>query len=257
MKLTEDMLVIKNQELAPGIYELVLRGENVRLMKEAGQFVNVQLEGKGFVLRRPFSICEINSPEKEFKIIFRVQGEGTEHLAGIEAGERLNIFGPLGKGFPESALAEGETALLIGGGIGTPPLYELARRLHDRGNRVITVLGFQDRDGVFYEEEFSRYSEVHIATMDGSYGYKGNVLELIEDLGLDFDILYACGPMAMLKAIQEAYGKDKRGYISLEERMACGIGACYGCVCDKEGDSPYQKRVCKEGPVFGLNEVSI
>lgn len=255
MKLTEDMLVMKNEEIAPGIYELVLKGENVRLMKEAGQFVNIQLEGKGLVLRRPFSICEINLPEKEFKVIYRVQGEGTGYLAGIEAGERLNVFGPLGMGFPEPALKEGETALLIGGGIGTPPLYELARRLHGRGNKVITVLGFQDKDGVFYEGEFSQFSEVHVATMDGSYGYKGNVLELIGHLQLDFDVLYACGPMAMLKAIQEAYAKEKRGYISLEERMACGIGACYGCVCDKGGELPYQKRVCKEGPVFALNEV--
>lgn len=257
MKLTEDMLVIQNKEIALDIYELVLKGENVQLMKEAGQFVNIQLDRKGLILRRPFSICEINEGEKEFKIIYRVLGEGTEELAGVKAGERLNVFGPLGTGFPESALKENEIALLIGGGIGTPPLYELARRLHGRGNKVITVLGFQDKGGVFYEEEFQQYSEVHIATMDGSYGYKGNVLELIHHLQLDFDLLYACGPMAMLKNIQKVYGKEKRGYISLEERMACGIGACYGCVCDKEGELPYQKRVCKEGPVFSLNEVSL
>ncbi|HQD04272.1 MAG TPA: dihydroorotate dehydrogenase electron transfer subunit [Halanaerobiales bacterium] len=257
MKLTEDMLVIKNEEIARDIYELVLKGQNVQLMKEAGQFVNIQLERKGLILRRPFSICEINYSEKEFKIIYRVLGEGTEELARLKAGARLNVFGPLGTGFPESGLAKDEVALLIGGGIGVPPLYELARRLHKRGNKVISVLGFQDKEGIFYVEEFGQYSELHVATMDGSYGYKGNVLELIGHLQQDFDILYACGPMAMLKSIQEAYSQQKRGYISLEERMACGIGACYGCVCDKEGEPPYQKRVCKEGPVFSLNEVSL
>jgi len=256
--LTEDMTIISNTKIAKEIYELVVKGMNVELMKEPGQFVNIQIDSiSQFILRRPISICEIDEASHQFKMIYRIEGEGTRRLAEKNKGDTINIFGPLGRGFPTFSINHHETALIIGGGIGIAPLYELAKRLSTLKINVITVLGFATQSGVFYEEEFKRYSEVHIATIDGSYGYKGNVLNLIKSKGINFDIIYSCGPTLMLKAIQDAYKHHKRGYVSVEERMACGIGACFACVCEPSDKTIHTLRACKEGPVFALDEVTL
>ena len=188
-------------------------------------------------------------------MIYRAEGEGTKLLSQKDAGEQIEILGPLGTGFDIEEVAANETVLLVGGGIGVPPMYEMAKRLHAKGNKVIAVLGFASTCDVFYEEEFKAYADVHIATMDGSHGFKGNVVELINEKQLNFDWIYGCGPKVMLKAIDEEFGQTKKGYLSFEERMACGIGACYACVCQL--NSGKMARVCKEGPVFKLGEVAL
>ncbi len=258
MKLIEDMKIVKNCEIAKNIYEMTLTGDNVKLMNQPGQFVNIKItEMSQLILRRPISICEIDQEKKQIKLIYRIKGQGTEILAKKLPGEVINIFGPLGNGYPEYSIKNHETALLVGGGIGVAPLYELAKRLSRRKIKVKSVLGFATMTDVFYEKEFSFYGEVHVATIDGSYNFNGNVLDLIKSKNLQFDVIYGCGPQAMLKAINDEYINLKKGYLSLEERMACGIGACYACVCDKANKSTETVRICKEGPVFKLGEVEI
>jgi dihydroorotate dehydrogenase electron transfer subunit len=166
------------------------------------------------------------------------------------SGEMINIHGPLGTGFP--LMETGETVLLVGGGVGIPPLHELGVRLREKGVRVVTVLGFRDGRSVFCLEDFKRLGDLHVATEDGSAGTKGYVTDVIEQNHIEFDVIYACGPKAMLKSLDLKYQDAKKGYLSFEERMACGIGACYGCMAEtKEG----LKRVCKDGPVFRLGEI--
>ena len=189
-------------------------------------------------------------------MIYRKQGRGTAILAGKRPGDEVDILGPLGNGFPLSAVNSGETALLVGGGIGVPPLHELSKRLRAQGTKVIHVLGFQSKDAVFYEEAFKKFGETYIATDDGSYGEKGFVTDVIEKRGLQFDCLFSCGPVPMLRALKNRYGTKHKIYLSLEERMACGLGACFACVCrtsEEPGSSSY-KKICSDGPVFSAEE---
>ncbi|MEE1238081.1 MAG: dihydroorotate dehydrogenase electron transfer subunit [Turicibacter sp.] len=256
MRKIESMTIISQKLIAKNIYELVLSGNLVKGMLQAGQFVNIKVNEVAYpLLRRPISICEINHELNQFTVIYRAEGEGTKLLSQKRAGEQVEILGPLGTGFDIEEVATSETVLLVGGGIGVPPMYEMAKRLHAKGNKVIAVLGFASTCDVFYEEEFKAYADVYIATMDGSHGFKGNVVELMNEKQLDFDWIYGCGPKVMLKAINEQFGQTKKGYLSFEERMACGIGACYACVCQL--NSGKMVRVCKEGPVFKLGEVAL
>lgn len=256
MRKIESMTIISQKLIAKNIYELVLSGNLVKGMLQAGQFVNIKVNEVAYpLLRRPISICEINHELNQFTVIYRAEGEGTKLLSQKRAGEQVDILGPLGTGFDIEEVATSETVLLVGGGIGVPPMYEMAKRLHEKGNKVIAVLGFASTCDVFYEEEFKAYADVYIATMDGSHGFKGNVVELMNEKQLDFDWIYGCGPKVMLKAINEQFGQTKKGYLSFEERMACGIGACYACVCQL--NSGKMVRVCKEGPVFKLGEVAL
>ena len=256
MRKIESMTIISQKLIAKNIYELVLSGNLVKGMLQAGQFVNIKVNEVAYpLLRRPISICEINHELNQFTVIYRAEGEGTKLLSQKRAGEQVDILGPLGTGFDIEEVAAHETVLLVGGGIGVPPMYEMAKRLHAKGNKVIAVLGFASTCDVFYEEEFKAYADVYIATMDGSHGFKGNVVELMNEKQLDFDWIYGCGPKVMLKAINEQFGQTKKGYLSFEERMACGIGACYACVCQL--NSGKMARVCKEGPVFKLGEVAL
>lgn len=252
-EMIERMIIISNQEIASDIYELTLQGELACLIKEAGQFINILISDKLF-LRRPFSICAVNKSQKQLTILYQVVGEGTKILASKNAGDKIDVFGPLGKGFP--LIDNVQEVLLVGGGIGVAPLYELAKQLHMRNMKVSIVLGFASKAKVVYESELERCGEVYIATIDGSYGFRGNVIELIETKKINFKLIYSCGPKAMLKALQEKYQHIK-GYVSIEERMACGIGACYGCSCKPKDMSLPNFRVCKDGPVFELNEVII
>ncbi|RFU63343.1 dihydroorotate dehydrogenase electron transfer subunit [Peribacillus glennii] len=254
----ENMRVISQRKIAKTIYELTLEGELVSEMHQPGQFVHVKA-GSGFdpLLRRPISISSIMAEEKQFKMIYRAEGRGTQLLSQKNNGESVDVLGPLGNGFPvEAAYGNGGRVLLVGGGIGVPPLFELSKRLSAKGCSVIHVLGFQSKDNVFYEEEFSRLGETYVVTADGSYGGAGFVTDMIKRLEEDFPVIYACGPTLMLRALEAEYG-HKKLYLSLEERMGCGIGACFACVChsaaDPDGHS--YKKVCSDGPVFRAGEV--
>jgi len=249
--------VVSQIEIADSIYELTLKGELVHHMNEPGQFVHLKVSNHmDPLLRRPISIAKIDQKNSEFTMIYRKEGRGTTLLAEKQSGDEIDVLGPLGHGFPIEETLPGETALLVGGGIGVPPLYELSRQLVNEGVRVIHVLGFQTNSAIFYESEFEKLGETYIATVDGSYASKGFVTDVIAEKGLSFDSLYSCGPTPMLKALESNFA-DKKVFLSLEERMGCGIGACFACVChtsdDKDGTS--YKKVCSDGPVFRAGEV--
>ncbi|PLT34273.1 dihydroorotate dehydrogenase electron transfer subunit [Bacillus sp. V5-8f] len=254
----ENMRVISQRKIAKSIYELTLEGELVSEMNQPGQFVHIKA-GSGFelLLRRPISISSIKEKEKQFTMIYRADGKGTQLLSQKKNGEEVDVLGPLGNGFPvDEAHGNGGKVLLVGGGIGVPPLFELSKRLREKGCSVIHVLGFQSVDNVFYEEQFASLGETYIVTADGSYGSAGFVTDVIKRIEEDFQIIYACGPTPMLRALEAEYG-HKQLYLSLEERMGCGIGACFACVChtasDPDGHS--YKKVCADGPVFRAGEV--
>lgn len=241
--------------LAKGIVEMVLEDKVVAHSAIPGQFVNLYLKERDLLLPRPISICEVLPDTNEVRLIFAVVGEGTRRLATLEVGDSVDIMGPLGQGF---SLDVGERILLVGGGVGTPPLLEYAKQLKAQydGLQMDIVLGF--RDEPYLIEDFRRYGTVHIATDTGQHGIKGTVMSILESgfVKTTEHPLYmaACGPRPMLKALQ-AYGKTNglKGVFSLEERMGCGFGGCVGCVVEIEGKG-YQK-VCKDGPVFPYEKV--
>lgn len=253
----EKLTIVSQKEIAHSIFELTLKGELVSEMKQPGQFVHIKVaDSYEPLLRRPISICSIDQVSQEFTMIYRAEGRGTTILAARTAGEQVDVLGPLGNGFPVEEADVGETALLVGGGIGVPPLYELSQRLVERGVKVVHVLGFQSSDVAFYEEKFTALGETYIATVDGTLGTKGFVTDVIENQGITFDVLYSCGPTPMLKALENKYS-DKKLFLSLEERMGCGIGACFACVCKTNDERPGHnyKKVCSDGPVFQSGEV--
>ncbi len=244
-------VIIRQEEISYGVYSMWLKTEQVAGQAKPGQFVSVYCHEGSRLLPRPISICEIDREDRAIRIVYRVVGKGTEELSQMRTGRCLDIVGPLGNGFP----LKDKKAFLIGGGIGIPPLLELAKELKSEKQMV---LGY--RDSMFLQEEFKKQGSLYVATEDGSYGTDGNVLDAIRENGLNAEIIYACGPMPMLRAVK-AYAKERgiECWLSLEERMACGIGACLGCVCkSKERDSHTNvnnKRICKEGPVFRAEEV--
>lgn len=257
MSVSEMCLIVQNAEIASGIYEMVVRGKLVQSMLEPGQFVHIKVSNEFTpLLRRPISIAKINKEKSEFTLIYRIQGKGTAILASRKSGELLDVLGPLGHGFPVSETKPGQTALLVGGGIGVPPLYELSSRLVEAGVNVIHVLGFQKARAVFYEQQFATLGQTLISTDDGSYGERGYVTDVIKRHQLKFDTLYACGPTPMLKSLKKSFPESKM-FISLEERMGCGIGACYSCVChsSQQSETHSYKKVCSDGPVFSAKEV--
>ncbi len=253
-KLKEQAVIIRQEEIATDIYSMWLHTEKIASVAKAGQFINVYCHDGSRLLPRPVSICEIDREDCALRLVYRVVGKGTEEFSHMRTGVPLDIVGPLGNGFPKKS----GKAFLIGGGVGIPPLLQLAKELNCEKQMI---LGYRSRE-LFLSEEFEKYGGVYIATEDGSAGTEGNVLDAIRANGLDADIIYACGPMPMLKALK-AYAKEQKleCWISLEERMACGIGACLGCVCRTlNRDSHTQvnnKRICTEGPVFRAEEVDI
>lgn len=249
--------IISQREIAEDIFELTVKAGMVSQIKAPGQFVHIRVASAlDPLLRRPISISSFNREKEQFTMIYRKEGRGTSLLAKMEQGMELDILGPLGNGFPVEEMRTGETALLVGGGIGVPPLYELSNQLTAKGMKVIHILGFQTESAVFYEQEFLKNGETYVTTVDGTYGRKGFVTDVMKDL--QFDCIYACGPTPMLRALEQQFS-DKRMFLSLEERMGCGIGACFACVC-KKADDPSgisYKKVCSDGPVFRAGEVLI
>lgn len=254
--------ILSQTEISPQIYSMWIEEETIAGEAKAGQFVSLFTGDASKLLPRPISICEIDREKGGIRLVYRVTGAqaGTAILAKKQEGETVEILGPLGNGFP---LHQGKRPLLLGGGIGIPPMVQLAKDLKETGEpgkevAVTVAAGYRDR--LFLEEELSSLGTFYPATEDGSAGTKGTVLDAIVKEGLEADVLYACGPTPMLKAVQ-AYAKEKGilCYLSLEERMACGIGACLACVCrSREVDEHSRvknKRVCKEGPVFEASEV--
>ena len=249
--------VISQREIAESIYEITLQGELTNEMGEPGQFVHLKVaQGTDPLLRRPISISSINKEQQQFTMIYRREGRGTSLLSGKQSGDGVDVLGPLGNGFPVNEANPGDTALLVGGGIGVPPLYELSRQLVGKGVNVIHILGFQTKGAVFYEEEFAELGNTFVATVDGTFGYKGFVTDMIRSYEIDFNLLYACGPTPMLKALEQSF-PTKKVFLSLEERMGCGIGACFACVCHTGNDPAGHeyKKVCVDGPVFKAGEV--
>ena len=248
--------VVSQKEIAEQIYDMWLETD---LAKEAhpGQFVAVYPKNAATLLPRPISICEADKQRSRLRLVYRVAGSGTKEFSGYQAGDSIFILGILGNGFPLDA-AKGKTVFLMGGGIGIPPMLQLAKEL-DAEKQI--VVGYRNRE-LFLCEDLKQYGNVYTATEDGSAGSKGNVMDAIQENNLQADVIMACGPMPMLRAIKK-YAEENgiEAYISLEERMACGVGACLGCVCKtKEVDHHshvHNARICTDGPVFEAREVDI
>ncbi|MCG7342807.1 dihydroorotate dehydrogenase electron transfer subunit [Sporosarcina sp. ACRSL] len=258
MIIQDRMKVTGQKKIAENIFELKLTGKLVGEINSPGQFVHIRVtDSFEPLLRRPISIASINEDKSEMTIIYRAEGRGTTLLSLKREGEEVDVLGPLGNGFPVHETLPGETAVLIGGGIGVPPLYELSKQLTAKGVKCIHVLGFQSAEVSFYEEAFKQLGDTYIATVDGTKGTKGFVTNVMETIGDDFSTYYSCGPMPMLNAVQSAY-TGKKGFLSFEQRMGCGIGACFACVCEttEKTDKEYVK-VCSDGPVFPAGVVSI
>lgn len=251
----ERMNVIQNKRIAEDTYELKLTGELVNEMTDPGQFLHVQIgEGWEHVLRRPLSITNVEN--NEATVIYKIVGDGTREITKLETSDTIDVLGPRGNGFPIEGVYD-QHVLLVGGGVGVPPLYYLARKLKDQGNRITTVLGFQTKSAVFYEEQFSQLGDCYIATDDGSHGSKGRVTTILNELDNSMSRYYSCGPIPMLNAVSSELTMP--GYLSLEERMGCGIGACFACVCKTQDtvDHKGYRKICQDGPVFQAGEVVI
>ena len=239
----QEIFVIKSQEkIAKDVFKMVLSG-NTDDITASGQFVNIKLDG--FYLRRPISVCDYD--KNELTLIYKTVGEGTAAMSGYENGTELDILTGLGNGYDTSL--SGEKPLLLGGGVGVPPLYNLCKKLVAEGKKPTVILGFNGADDVFYENEFKALgADVYVTTADGSYGIKGFVTDAMSDL--DYSFFYTCGPEPMLKAIYKV--SKTSGQLSFEERMGCGFGACMGCSCKTKYGN---KRICKDGPVLIKEEI--
>lgn len=288
-KFEEIAVVVDQNALGSGIYDLTLKTKNIAKAAKAGQFVSVYSNDKSKLLPRPISLCGIDRDEDTIRLVYRVTGEntGTEEFSKLVMGDRIRILGPLGNGF---TVEPGKKAFLIGGGIGVPPMLQLAKdinsgvvqttgavdtntqekgqteekQINGHGKKICDmniIMGYRD-ENTFLLDEFKEQADSFVATEDGSVGTKGNVIDAIKENGLEADVIYACGPMPMLRALKAyAMEHNMECYVSMEERMACGIGACLACVCktkDKDAHSNVNnKRICKEGPVFNAKEVEL
>lgn len=255
-KFREKAVVAEQKKIAEGVYSMWIETDKISGEAYPGQFINIYCHDGSRILPRPISICEIDSGRKMIRIVYRVVGAGTEEFATYSSGDSITIMGPLGNGFPTDKCSG--SALLIGGGIGIPPMVELAKQLS--GVSVQIVAGY--RDEIFLNDELSSAGSLYIATDDGSIGTKGTVIDAIEANNISADAIYACGPMPMLRAVKKyAAEHNIEAWISLEERMACGIGACLGCVCRTAEKNSHthvnNTRVCLDGPVFRAEEVEI
>ena len=250
----EKVSVISNNSLTEDIFDLRIKTKDISGKVVPGQFINIYCKDNSRLLPRPISICEVN--DCEVRLVYRVVGEGTKEISRLKAGDEIFVTGPVGKGYDVDHINKTfKNAALFGGGAGIPPMIELAKRLTLKTD---VFLGY--RDVLFLNRDFPENVTVHIATEDGSAGTKGNVMDALKGSSVTPDVICACGPMPMLKAIN-AFASEKgiKTYFSLEERMACGIGACLGCVCKTKKTDDHSKvdnaRVCVDGPVFDAGEV--
>lgn len=256
MKQKQNARVLSQRETAPQIYDMWIETD-LAAQAKPGQFLCIYTKNQSTLLPRPISICEVREDRKALRVVYRIAGQGTAEFAGYQAGDSIAILGTLGNGFPV-AEAEGKKVFLMGGGIGIPPMLQLAKEM--QADKQI-VVGYRD-DKTFLREDLEQYGKVFIATEDGSVGTKGNVMNAIAENELEADMIYACGPMPMLRAIKQyAAEHGIKAYISLEEHMACGVGACLGCVVKtKEVDHHshvHNARICTDGPVFDADEVNL
>lgn len=238
----ENFVILQNRPIARDVRELVLSGD-VSGFTAPGQFAQVRLDG--FFLRRPISLCSMDNGT--LTLVYKEVGAGTKTLGSLPEGTALDLLTGLGNGY--DLTEAGERPLLLGGGVGVPPLYELAKRLSSRGARPLAILGFNTAEDVFYVERFAEYCDVTLVTADGSEGERGFVTDVLPAEG-SYGYFYACGPSPMLRAVSSALRCD--GQLSLEERMACGFGACVGCTIQTKNGA---RRVCKDGPVFRKEEL--
>ena len=231
-----------NKQLTDSIFEMVLIGDTSSITAP-GQFINIKLDG--FYLRRPISICDYD--DSTITIIYKVVGSGTEVMSKMNAGEKLDVLCGLGNGFDTAKSID--KPVLIGGGVGVPPMYNLCKKLISEGKKVTVILGFNKQDEIFYEDEFKKIgADVKVTTVDGSYGIKGFVTDALKET--DYSYFFTCGPMPMFKAIESTAVTS--GQYSFEERMGCGFGACMGCSCKTKYGN---KRICKDGPVLEREEI--
>lgn len=248
-----DGLIVFKKELAPSVYELTLKADIKDVDYVAGQFVHIEVPFKHHILRRPITIAKWNQADSTFSVLIRAIGEGTQAITQLEVNQRLNVLLTLGHGFKMDELYKGSKLLLIGGGLGIPALLEAAKAAYHKDVDVVSVLGFGSKENIFYIDEFKHYGEVIVCSDDGSIGLKGHVGVGLDTLTNHFDEVYACGPLALSKMVQKRFPES---YLSLEERMACGIGACAGCVVFS-ADQKSNFKVCKDGPIFKAKEVHL
>lgn len=233
--------ILSNKPLTKDVYKMILSGDT-EYITAPGQFINILLEGK--FLRRPISVCDYD--DESITIIYKVVGEGTKQLSEMTDGEVLDVLTGLGNGYD---ISKSKKPLLIGGGVGVPPMYNLAKTLIADGQMPTVVLGFNTKDEVFYENEFAALGcKTLVTTVDGSYGINGFVTDAMSDI--DYDYFYTCGPLPMFKSVYNA--TETSGQFSFEERMGCGFGACMGCSCKTKYGN---KRICKDGPVLVKEEI--
>lgn len=247
----ERAVIVSQKCIGTDIYDMVLSFPRGAKEAKPGQFIAMYCEDGTKLLPRPISICGIDAENGTLRVVYRIAGEGTRLFSKMKEGDSLEVLGPLGNGFTMKE----EKAIIVGGGIGIPPMLELAKQL---SCEKTVVLGY--RDELFLKEEFDACADVVVATEDGSCGTKGTVIDAINEANVDGAVIYACGPMPMLKALAEyAEAHDMEAQISLEERMACGIGACLGCICKTKKKDHHtnvnNQRICKDGPVFDAKEV--
>ena len=233
----------ENIKIAKDVYKMILSGDTSDITKP-GQFINIQLDG--FYLRRPISVCDYD--DKTVTIIYKVVGKGTEVMAKMQPGEKLDILTGLGNGF--DVTKTGDKPVLVGGGVGVPPMYNLAKVLIEEGKKPVAILGFNKEEEIFYKDEFEALGvKTYITTVDGSVGIKGFVTDALKEID-GYTYVCTCGPEPMLKALYNACTTS--GQFSFEERMGCGFGACMGCSCKTKYGN---KRICKDGPILEKEEI--
>lgn len=245
--------ILRQEMIARDVFSMVIQAKEIATQAVPGQFVDLYSADGSKLLPRPISLCEIDREQGTLRLVYRIAGKGTAEFSTLTSDHTIDVLGPLGNGFKK----EGKKAIIIGGGIGIPPMLQLAKELDCEKS---IVLGYRDEE--FLSSEFKPYGDVYMSSDNGEFGVKGTVMDAIREYGIEGDIIYACGPTPMLRAIREyAIEHNIKAQISLEERMACGVGACLACVCkSREVDDHsmvHNKRVCKDGPVFYAEEVEL
>lgn len=256
-KITEVAKVISQDNIAPGVFSMWIE-TGIAKYAIPGQFISVYTKDASKLLPRPISICQID-PNGKIRIVYRVAGAGTKEFSDYRAGDDIKIVGPIGNGFDVSVVNSDTKALLIGGGIGIPPMLGLSNGL--QCNKTV-VAGYRSDKELFLMDDIKQSASLYVATDDGSYGTKGTVIDAIKENGIEADVIFACGPKPMLRGVKSlAIELGIPAYISMEERMACGVGACLGCVCQTtevdDHSNVKNKRVCVDGPVFLATEVEL